>query len=129
MTGAPLLFEAARRGVPVVVRHADRAGLAALAGEVGRKAFLDALDPWSIVSIGRADGCRATLHALGWRVGMLNTWITSPVRTVDLAGRAVRTSSGKVYALGEPDASELHPLLREHLAYALRMCGFDDVRG
>lgn len=129
MTEAPLLFEAARRGVPVVVRHVGEAGLAALAGEVGREASLDSLDPWSIVSIGRADGRGATLHALGWRVGLVNTWITSPLRSMDLAAGAVRTSSGKVYALGEPDAPGLHPLLREHLAYALRTWGFDDVRG
>ena len=129
MTGPILLFGAAKRGVPVAVRHARGTELAALAGEVGREASLDALDTWSIVAIGRADGSGATLHALGWRVGMVNTWITSPLRAVDLAGGAVRTSSGKVYALGEPDDPELHPLLREHLAYALRTWGFDDVRG
>ena len=73
MTEAPRLFAATKRGVPVAVRHADEAELAALAGEVGREASLDALDPWSIVSIGRADGRGATLHALGWRAGIVTT--------------------------------------------------------
>ena len=129
MTGTLRLFGATRRGVPVIVGHADRAGLAALAGDVGREASLDVLDPWSIVSIGRADGSGATLHVLGWRVGLVNTWVTSPLCAVDLVDGAVRTSSGKVYTLGEPDAPGLHPLLRDHLAYALRTWGFDDVRG
>lgn len=44
MTGAPRLFGAAKRGFPVVVKHADAAGLAALAGDVGREAPLDVLD-------------------------------------------------------------------------------------
>ena len=129
MTGTLRLFGATRRGVPVIVGHADRAGLATLAGDVGREASLDVLDSWSIVSIGRADGSGATLHALGWRVGLVITWITSPLCAVDLAGEAVRTFSGNVYTLGEADAPGLQPLLRDHLVYALRTWGFDDVRG
>lgn len=81
------------------------------------------------MSTGPADGRCAALHALGWRVGLANTRITSPLRGVDLAGGAVCTSSGKVSVLGDPDDPELHPLLREHLAHALRTWGIGDVRG
>lgn len=85
------------------------------------------LERWSFVAV--RDPRRGTgVHALGWRMLLRNTWITSPVLVVDRASGAIRTRSGNAYLLGSRDGSDLDPELREHLAYALRTWGFDDVR-
>ena len=86
------------------------------------------LDPWAIVSIRRGDLRGAELHALGWRLTLANTWMTSPLVAVDPDRRMIITASGHAYSLGARDGTELHPLLRDHLGYALRTWGFTDVQ-
>jgi hypothetical protein len=124
MTDSPILFNAVYRDAPVTVTHATPDELESLAGPVG--SALDLLELWSVIAI--RFGTAVELHALGWRVLLANTWITSPLRAVNLTEGAVRTRSGKVYLLGSRDQPDLDPELRSHLAYALRTWGFDDVR-
>jgi hypothetical protein len=120
-----LLFEASYHGSPVAVGRATDDEIAALAGTVGRGS--DVLERWSLVAI-RDPARGPEVHALGWRMLLGNTWITSPVIVVDLATGAVRTRSGNAYLLGSRDRADLDPELLEHLAYALRTWGYDDVR-
>jgi hypothetical protein len=122
-----VLFQVAFRGRSVSVGHATDAELALLAGAVATVDARDELDTWSLIAIRDTAGCGTKLHALGWRAGLLNTWITSPLVTVDLAANTVSTTSGHAYLLGRRDARDLHPVLHGHLAYALRTWGFDDV--
>ena len=127
LAGAALLFEATYDGAAVTIGHASEAELATLSGMIPTKAR-DGLDPWSLVAIREPGGDAFTMRALGWRVGLANTWITSALRCVDLAAGTVGTSSGHAYTLGGRDTNELHPELRRHLAYALRTWGYEDVR-
>jgi hypothetical protein len=124
MTDADILFRVVYNGDPVVVTHAEDTGIELFAGEVGPAR--DVLELWSLIAI--RCGSAFDIHALGWRLLLENTWITSPLLAVDLTAGAVRTRSGHTYLLGGRDKSELDPELRAHLAYALRTWGFDDVR-
>ena len=124
MTDADILFRAVYRGEPVIVTHAKDAEIELFAGEVGPPR--DMLELWSLIAI--RCGSAFDIHALGWRLLLANTWITSSLVAVDLTAGAVRTRSGNNYLLGGRDKSELDPELRAHLAYALRTWGFDDVR-
>jgi hypothetical protein len=130
MTEPSVLFHAAFRGRAVTVGHATDAELADLAGTAGTAGTAEArdeLDAWSLVAVRDAAGRGTEIHALGWRTGLLNTWITSPLLIVDLVANTVSTTSGHAYSLGRRDAKDLRPELRRHLAYALRTWGFDDV--
>jgi hypothetical protein len=127
MTEPADLFEVAFRGRAMSVGHATDAELAHLAGAVASAEARDQLDAWSLIAMRDAAGSGTKVHALGWRTGLLNTWITSPLVVVDRVANVVSTRSGHAYSLGRPDTRELHPALREHLAYALRTWGFDDV--
>ncbi len=113
----------------MTVGHATAAELAHLAGSVPGGGARDRLDSWSLVAIRGTGTGAAAVHALGWRIGLLNTWITSALLVVDTGSVAVGTRSGNIYTLGRPDDECLDPELRRHLAYALRTWGFDDVRG
>ena len=129
MSKALVLFTAARNGRAITVCHAADIELERLAGSVPGETARDALDLWSLVAIHGAGRSVAPVHALGWRIGLGNTWIASALLVVDTEGAAVGTSSGNAYTLGRPDDESLHPDLRRHLAYSLRTWGFDDVRG
>jgi hypothetical protein len=120
---ADILFRAVYRGESVIVNHAKYAEIETLVGIVGPPR--DLLELWSLIAI--RVGSTVDIHALGWRLLLANTWITSSVVAVDLTAGAVRTRSGKAYLLGSPDESELDPELRAHLAYALRTWGLDNV--
>ena len=93
------------------------------------EAASDVLEHWSLIAIGGlGEGC-ADVHALGWRRGLSNTWITSPLVAVDLAAQAIQTMSGHVYALGRRDnPAGMQPELADHLDYALRTWGFVNLR-
>ncbi len=124
MTDAPILFEAVWRGDPVTVTHATQDEIAFLWG--GVDSADDMLELWSLIAI--RSGPAVELHALGWRLLLANTWITSPLVAVDRTVGAVRTRSGRTYALGVRDKPALDPELRAHLGYALRTWGYADVR-
>lgn len=128
MTGTRILFAATHHGQPVTVCHADEVELAAFAGTFATAEARDELEAWSPIAIRNLARDVAAVHALGWRPGIMNTWITSALRTVDTAAGTVSTSSGHTYTLGRRDDPDLDPELRGHLAYALRRWGFDDVR-
>jgi hypothetical protein len=123
MTKSEILFRAVFHGDEVIVTHATDAEVELFAGKVGPPR--DMLELWSFIAI--RCGSAFDIHALGWRILLANTWITSPLRAIDLTARAIRTRSGHAYLLGRRDTVELDPELRAHLAYALRTWGFDDV--
>jgi hypothetical protein len=118
------LFEASWEGEPVTVTFATADEIELLAGPVG--VVEDMLELWSLVAI--RTGGAVELHALGWRLLLANTYITSPVVAVNLTHGAIRTRSGKTYLLGARDKPQLDRALRCHLGYALRQWGYDDVR-
>jgi hypothetical protein len=120
----PPLFTATFRGDPVRVTHATAEEIESLAGPIGNPS--DLLELWSLVAI-HFDQL-IEIHALGWRVLLANTWITSPLVGVNLTLDTVLTRSRKIYMLGSRDKPELDPNLRSHLADALKTWGFDDVR-
>jgi hypothetical protein len=127
MTGE--LFTVTHRGRPAVVGRATGDELAAITTPLATDASRDLLECWSLVAIRDGDRQGVEIHALGWRPGLQNSWITSPLTGVDMTVPAVATWSGSVYRLGEPDSADLDPELRAHLAYALQRWGFDEVRG
>lgn len=81
---------------------------------------------WSLIAV--RTGLAVEIHALGWRLLLAKTYITSRVVAVDFTVGAVRTRSRKIYLLGARDLPDLDPDLRDHLGYALRTWGFGDVR-
>lgn len=127
MTDVPL-FHATLEGRPVAVGHAIEEELAALAAPVSPNAVRDVFELWSVVAIRDPAGRGVELHALAWRVQLGNTWITSALTRVDRTLNLVAGRSGHAYLLGRPDRRDLDPELREHLAYALRTWGYEDVR-
>jgi len=124
MSGADLLFEATWHSDAVTVTHATVEEIAFLSGPVGEGQ--DLLEVWSLIAI--RNGPLSEIHALGWRLLLANTWITSPVVAANLTLGAIRTESGKTYLLGVRDQPELDPELRRHLGDELRKWGYDDVR-
>ena len=127
MHDGTVLLRAIYRGNSVSVGRATDAELHAIAGPVDPAIARDVLHTWSLVAIRDPDGRGTQVHALGWRVALVNTWITSPLVGVDLQARAISTKSGHTYRLELQDGPELAPALRDHLAYALRNWGFANV--
>ena len=122
------LFQATHRGRRIIVDHASAEELAALSTNSTFGLPRDTLESWSLVALRNLDCHGSKVHALGWRVGLANTWITSALTMVDLPRGLVATQSGHAYSLGEKDCQELEPVLREHLLYALGRWGFQHVR-
>ena len=127
MHDGAVLFRATYRRTPASVGHATEAELAAIAGPVNPASARDLLHAWSLIAVRDPVGRGTAVHALGWRVDLGNTWITSVLVGVDLNARAVSTRSGHAYRLELKDGRELAPSLRDHLVYALRTWGFADV--
>lgn len=127
MNDAPI-FLASFHGHPVAVHHANTAELAFLSRPLDPASARDLLSVWSLVAIRHSARSEPDIHALGWRVGERNTWITSRLVGVNMKASVVATRSGHAYRLGMPDDAELDPELRGHLAYALVTWGFSDVR-
>lgn len=128
MMGTHILFAATYRNQPGTVCHANEVELNRHAGTVATAAARDELDAWSLVAIRNPARDVAAVHALGWRPGILNTWITSPLLVVDTVANVVAIASRHAYTLGRRDDPKLDPELRGHMAYALRTWRFDDVR-
>jgi hypothetical protein len=129
MTDSDILLRAAYRGGPVTVTHATAEEIEALAGPVSlgdSKLGDDMLELWSLIAI-RFEAA-VEIHALGWRVLLANTWVSSRVVAANLTEGIVRTRSGKMYLLGVRDKPDLDPELRAHLAYALKTWKFIDVQ-
>jgi hypothetical protein len=124
VTDVPILFEAVYHGDPVIVTHATQDEIELLAGTVDSAG--DMLELWSLIAI--HFGPAVDVHAIGWRLLLANAWVTSPLVAVDRTAGAVRTRSGRTYALGARDQPALDPELRAHLGSALKKWGFEDVR-
>ena len=126
-TKAGAMFRAMHRQSCVTIGRADRDELLALADGGGSECRRDAIDTWSLIAIrGLARGTR--VHALGWRVGLANNWITSPIARINLGPLTVSTVSGHAYRLMSPEGAKLRPALREHLCHALHCWGFHDIQ-
>src|SRR3984893_16117156 len=97
-----ILFQVTFRGCAVSVGHATDAELARLAGTVAPAEARDQLDAWSLIALRDVAGGGHEIPALGWRTGLLNTWITSPLVVVDRAANVVSTTSEHAYSLGRP---------------------------
>ena len=122
-----VILRATHRGAPVTVARADRGELTALAGPARSTEFRDEIEDWNLVAIrGLEKGTE--VHALGRRVALGNEWITSPIAAVSPGPTAVETASGHSYRLARQDGARMEPALLEHLAYALRSWGFDNIR-
>ncbi len=119
------LFQATYHVHPVVIGRASPQELSAINQDVDTAGCRDDLELWCLVAIRDPRRPQVQIHALGWRSALQNTWITSRLVAVDALKRAVATMSGHVYRLGEADAEELEPQLREHLRYALHQWKFE----
>lgn len=122
-----ILFSATSRGSRIAVGPATDEELAAIARPILFATAQDVLLPSMLVSIRTAGDLDVAVHALGWRLVLANTWITSRLLAADLESGAVGTWSGKVYTLVGCNSRELPPPLHDHLGYALRLWGYDDV--
>ena len=128
MTPPGILFTATWHGSRATIRPATEAELAPLVRPGVPGAVRDVLRPSFLIAIRRADVPTVAVHALGWRQDLLNTWITSRLVAIDLVTGTAATRSGHAYRLAGPDGhDELPELLHDHLRYALRTWGFDDV--
>ncbi len=124
-----LPIQATYRGRPVEVGQASADELAALAATAPLEEAIDTLERWSLIAIRGLEEGGVEVHALAWRRGLPNAWITSRLVAVDLVDGLIRTVSGHVYRLCRPDRPEgLAPELSEHLDYALRRWGFVEFR-
>ncbi len=124
---ARVMFSAKHRENRVTIGRADRDEVVALADGNGPEPRRDAIDSWSLIAIrGLSRGTR--VHALGWRVGLANTWITSAIAGLRLGPIAISTASGHAYRLMSPDGAKLRPDLRAHLGHALLTWGFHDIQ-
>jgi len=99
----------------------------ALAGPVDSTAVRDDIDRWNLIAIRDLAGRGTQFHALGWRRGLANTWITSPIVNIATTSTLVSTSSAHSYVLGEPDGIDIDPDLVDHLLYALRTWGLMSI--
>lgn len=122
-----LLFRATFRGSRMVIAHAETMELGPLLGSLAHEPIRDTLTSWSLVAIRSEDNLPSEIHALGWRLEEANTWITSPVTSLDQEAQMIRTRSGAIYRLGAPDGDGIRPDLLRHLVYALRVWGYVDV--
>ena len=120
MSGSGLLYRATYRGNSVEIGLAGDAELAAIAGSVFPASTRDLLDPWSLVAIRNLDGCRTEVRALGWRVALGNTCVTSVLVGGGMQAWVVSTRAGHAYRLEIEDMPELCPELWSYLTYALR---------
>ena len=111
-----------------MVGHASTEELSVIARSVDAAGCRDCLERWTLVAFRDPGHPQADVHALGWRLALENTWITSRLVAVDALARAVATMSGHVYGLGRADVEELEPELRDHLRHALREWRFEDVQ-
>ncbi len=122
------LFQGTLRGRPMTVDRAAPEDLASIERPIPPGVVTDVLQPAMLIAI-RAKGLPdAAVHALGWRRGLADVWATSLLQAVDREAGVVVTSSGSVYAIRDHGDGELPPVLQRHLAYALRVWGFVDVR-
>ena len=122
------LFHATYRGRPVVVGQVSPEELSVITRDVDVAGCQDCFERWTLVAIRDPGRPQVNIHALGWRSTLQNTWITSRLVAVDALTGAVATMSGHVYRLGDADAGELEPQLREHLRYALHQWRFESVQ-
>ncbi len=123
------IFQATHEGVPVTIGHATRGEVKAMEGPVGVAVGYppdDTLDHWNLIVIRSSPA--TTLHALGWRRIVANTWLTTRIVAIDTTMDIVRTRSGAAYYLNFQYPCELDPDLRAHLAYGLRMWGYKDIQ-
>lgn len=121
------LFSATWHGRAATIGLATRAELGSITSPERPGSVQDVMRPSMLIAV-REDGCRdVEIHALGWRMSLLTTWITSTLVSIDTARTVIRTSSGRVYGLEDLQDSECIPTLLGHLDYALRRWGFDDV--
>ena len=128
MTPPGILFTATWHGSGAAIGRATEAELAPLVRQGVPGVVRDVLRPSFLVAVRRADVPEAAVHALGWRQRLLNTWITSRLVAIDFATGTAATRSRNVYRLAGADGhDELPTLLHDHLWYALRTWGFDDV--
>ena len=95
--------------------------------DAGRDGVVVTLHTWCLLPVRDPDGRGTQVHALGWRVALVNRWITSPLVGVDLQAQAVSTKSGHAYRPELEDGLELAPALQDHPDYALRTWGFANV--
>ena len=123
-----ILFTAIWCGSRAAVGPATEAELAPLVWPDGPGIVWDVLRPSFLIAIRRADVPTVAVHTPGWRQDLLNTWITLRLVAIDPAAGTAATYSGHVYRLAGPDGHDEPPeLLHDHLRYALRTWGFDDV--
>ncbi len=124
---AGAILRAEHGGRPVVIARAGPAELAALIGARPGEAFRDQFSDWTLVAIrGLRQGTR--VHALGWRIGLEDVWITSAIASISHGPISVTTASGHSYGLRSQRASALGPRLRRHLDFALASWGFEGTR-
>lgn len=127
-TGDDAVLSRARyRGNPVSVDHATDAELDATTNSPDPASARNLLPAWSLIAVCGLVDRGAEVHALGWRVDLVNTWISSALVGVDLEAQAVSTKSGHAYRLWGKNELKLAPSPRDHLAYALHTWGFTDV--
>lgn len=88
----------------------------------------DVIDLWTFVAIRFPPPRVPEVHALGWRVQLQNTWITSALVSVSIQSRRIGTASGHDYSLGTRDGPGLRVELWEHLIYSLQTWGFRDIQ-
>ena len=122
------LFRGTLRGRPTTVGRAAPEDLAPIERPIPSVALTDVLQPAMLIAIHARGLPDAAVHALGWRCRLADVWATSLLEAVDLQTGVVVTSSGSVYAIHDHGEDELPPALHEHLAYALQVWGFEDVR-
>ncbi len=121
------LFSATWHGRPAIVGLATQVELRRITNGKRPDSVLDVMRPAMLIAI-REDGLQdAEIHALGWRTSLCTTWITSALVGIDATRTVIRTSSGRVYGLEDLQDEAGVPVLLDHLAYALRRWGFDDV--
>jgi hypothetical protein len=122
-----LIFRASFQGLPASIGHADKLELVDLPGSADDWPLRDELDMWSLMAVRRQPPYRTAVHALGWRRGIANVWITSPLIKISSLPMTVQTRSGHRYSLGKRDRDELQPALLDHLRHALATWGFEAV--
>lgn len=125
--GDDLLRRAMHRGRPVEVGYTRREDLVDKMTAFEPTQIRDELEGWATIAIRTAGQLARTVHAIGWRRRLANTWITSPLVAIRLGPATVKTRSGACYALIGPSAV-LDRELEDHLDYALNVWGLRDIR-